>query len=81
MAGVDGRREELETFIKQHLPNFDDKELLLKSILLCGAYEILAHSDLDRALVISEYLHVAKAFFDGAESKLINAVLDKIGAA
>ena len=80
MAGVDGRRDELEMFIKPHLPNFDDKEMLLKSILLCGAYEILSHTDLDRALVISEYLHIAKAFFDGAESKLVNAVLDKIGA-
>lgn len=78
MAGVDGRREELETFIKPHLPNFDEKEMLLKSVLLCGAYELLAHTDLDRPLLISEYLHITKAFYDGAESKLVNAVLDKI---
>lgn len=78
MAGVDNRADELIGFIKLHLPNFDDKELLLKAVLLCGAYEILAHRDLDKALVISEYIHVTKAFFDGAESKLVNAVLDKL---
>lgn len=80
LAGVDGRRDELELFIKPHLANFDEKEMLLKSIILCGAYEILSHTDLDRALVISEYIHISKAFFDGAESKLVNAVLDKMGA-
>jgi transcription antitermination protein NusB len=79
IAGVDHRYDELESFIKPRLPNFDEKELLLKAILLCGAYEIMAHTDLDRALLISEYLHVTKAFYDGAEAKLVNAVLDKIG--
>ena len=81
MAGVDSRYDELIGFIKLHLPNFDDKELLLKSILLCGAYEILAHTDLDKALLISEYIHVTKAFFEGAESKLVNAVLDSLSKA
>jgi N utilization substance protein B len=77
MAGVDGRRDELDGFIKQHLPNFEEKDLLLKSILLCGSYELLAHTDLDKALVVSEYLHITKAFYGGTESKLVNAVLDK----
>jgi len=52
-------------------------EKLLQSILLCGIYEIMAHSDVDAPIIINDYVDVAHAFYDGGESKLVNAVLDR----
>ncbi len=54
-------------------------EPLLKAILLCGAYELLAHHETDVPLIITEYLDVTHAFYDQGESKLVNGILDKIG--
>lgn len=53
-------------------------EPLLMAVLLCGAYELLAHQDIDFPIVISSYVDVAKAFFEGHEPGLINGVLDSI---
>lgn len=54
-------------------------EPLLKAVLLCGAYELLAHHETDVPLIITEYLDVTHAFYDQGESKLVNGILDKIG--
>ena len=54
-------------------------EPLLRSILLCGSYELLAHHETDVPLIISDYLEVTHAFYDQGESKLVNGILDKIG--
>ena len=48
------------------------------SIMLCGAYELMVHSDIDAPIVISDYLHVTHAFYDQGEHALVNAVLDSI---
>lgn len=53
-------------------------EPLLQSVLLCGAYELLSHQDIDSPIIISSYVDVAKAFFTGHEPGLINGVLDSI---
>lgn len=54
-------------------------EPLLKAILYCGAYECQAHGDIDLPLIINDYIEVTKAFYNGSEKKLVNAVLDRIG--
>ena len=54
------------------------KEPLLKSILMCGGADLLTHKDIDAAIIISDYLRVSEAFYEGSEPKLVNAVLDKI---
>lgn len=55
---------------------FDRQEQLIKAILMCGAYELFAHHDTDKALIINGYVEVAKAFYDGREPALVNAALD-----
>lgn len=55
-----------------------DVEPLLESVLRAGAYELLAHGSTDAGIIISDYLNVTTGFYDGAESKLVNAVLDKV---
>ena len=56
----------------------DPLETLLQSILLCGAYELLARHTVDSAIIITDYLNVTHAFYDQGEAKLVNAILDRI---
>lgn len=53
-------------------------EILLRAILRCGAYELFARSAVPARVVVSEYVRVADAFFDGKEPALVNAVLDRL---
>ena len=53
-------------------------EILLRAILRCGAYELFSQPSLPARVVISEYIRVADAFFDGKEPSLVNAVLDRL---
>ena len=47
-------------------------------ILRCGTYELLARADVPTGAAISEYVDVAKAFFDDREAKFVNGVLDAV---
>lgn len=58
---------------------YDDLEVLLQSVLLCGCYELSSHDEYDAALLINDYVEVTKAFFDDKQPALVNAVLDSIG--
>ncbi len=53
----------------------------LRAILRAGAYELKNRQDVPARVSISEYIDVAKAFFDGDEPKVVNAVLDKLAHA
>lgn len=53
-------------------------ETLLDSILRAGAYEVMAHGDIDTGIIIHDYLNVTTGFYDGTEPKLVNAVLDRM---
>ena len=51
----------------------------LRAILRAAVFEFSSRSDVSARVIVSEYVEVAKAFFDGEEPKMVNAVLDKIG--
>jgi N utilization substance protein B len=53
-------------------------EPLLQAVFLCGAFELMVLQAIDAPIIISDYMHVTHAFFDGGEAKLVNAVLDSI---
>ena len=53
-------------------------EALLRAILRCGTYELLALSDVPPKVVINEYVDVAKAFYAGSEPSLVNGILDRL---
>ncbi|MGD1934487.1 MAG: transcription antitermination factor NusB [Candidatus Phaeomarinobacter sp.] len=57
------------------LPRLD---ATLRAILRAGTFEIHGRSDVPPKTVINEYVTVAKAFFDGDEPKVVNAVLDRL---
>ena len=50
----------------------------MKAILRAGAYELAARPDVPKASVISEYVDVAKAFYDAREAGFINGLLDAL---
>ena len=85
--GVTKRGADLRGIIEASLSEQNDAkdketatyvEPLLDSILLCGAYELLACPETDVPVIISDYLEVTHAFYEGGESRLVNGVLDNI---
>jgi transcription antitermination protein NusB len=81
VKGADARGAELDTLIAGKLA--DDWSLArldkpMKAILRAGAYELLARADVPAASVISEYVDVAKAFYDARETGFVNGLLDAI---
>ena len=54
------------------------QEQLIQCILLCGAEELFAHPETDTPLILSGYVDVAKAFYEGREPGMINATLDQM---
>jgi transcription antitermination protein NusB len=77
VKGLDMRRGEVELLVTERLGDRVPEPLLM-SVLLCGAYELLAHTDIDAPIIIADYLHVTKAFYDKSEAGLVNAVLDAL---
>ncbi len=53
-------------------------DLTLRAILRAATRELTASRDVPARVVITEYVDVAKAFFDGEESSLVNGVLDTL---
>ena len=51
---------------------------ILRAILRCGVYELVARRDVPARVVIDEYVAVANAFFGADEPGFINGALDKI---
>ena len=81
VAGVVSEQQKIDPLIHKTLP--DDWPLaridtLMRSVMRSGVFELMKRKDVPAKVVISEYLDVAKAFFDEDEPKLINGVLDKI---
>jgi len=81
VAGADARRAELDALIEGRLAKGWSLARLdkpMKAILRAGTYELLARPDVPAAAVISEYVDVAKAFYDARESGFVNGLLDAL---
>jgi N utilization substance protein B len=50
----------------------------MRQILRAGSYELVARIDVPTGSVISEYVDVAKAFYDKKEASFVNGLLDAI---
>lgn len=81
VRGVDARREEIDTVLTGKLAAGWSLVRLDKSmlqVLRAGTYELIARADVPIATVITEYVEVAKAFFDDGQAKFVNGVLDAV---
>lgn len=50
----------------------------VRAILRAGTFELLERRDVPVPVIVTEYVEIAKAFFEDEEPKLVNAVLDRI---
>lgn len=81
VRGTSDRLEDLDRMINAALTNewtTDRLEVLLRAMLRAGAYELVARGDIPARTVITEYVDMAHAFFDGPEPSLVNGVLDRL---
>ncbi len=81
VKGVDARREELDALVESKLASGWTLARLdkpMRQILRAGAYELVARIDVPTGSVISEYVDVAKAFYDKKEASFVNGLLDGI---
>jgi N utilization substance protein B len=58
---------------------FPRLDATLRAVLRAGAFELATRRDVPARVVISEYVDVAKAFYDGDVPAMVNAVLDSLG--
>ena len=79
--GTAREMEELDALITNVLVDrwsSDRLESTLHAILRVGSYELQHHSLTPSAVVISEYLEITHAFYDGKAVGLVNGVLDAV---
>ncbi|KAA3519984.1 transcription antitermination factor NusB [Agrobacterium vitis] len=81
VAGVVRDQTKIDPLIRQALQ--DDWSLArvdstVRAILRAGTFELLERKDVPIAVIVTEYVEIAHAFFQEDEPKLVNAVLDRI---
>lgn len=50
----------------------------MRAVLRAGAFELMYKPDVPVNVAITEYVDVAKAFYEGPEAGMVNGVLDRI---
>ena len=81
LAGVVENQKTVDPIIRQSLTEdwpLSRLDSTLRAILRAGVYELTQRSDVPVAVIVSEYVDIAKAFYTEDEPKLVNAVLDRV---
>jgi N utilization substance protein B len=84
VAGVIAREAEIDALLGDRLTNdwrLERLDKTLLQILRAGTYELIARPDVPAGTTISEYLDVAHAFFEKADTRIVNGVLDAVAKA
>jgi transcription antitermination protein NusB len=81
LEGVVRRQREIDPMIDQQLAQgwrLTRIDSILRAILRAGAFELIELGDVPPRVIISEYIDVAHAFFEGDEPRVVNGVLDSL---
>lgn len=81
LKGVVRRQREIDPMIDQQLAEgwrLTRIDSIVRAILRAAAFELMELEDVPARVVISEYIEVAHAFFEGDEPKVVNGVLDSL---
>lgn len=81
VSGVVDNQRALDPVIRASLTEdwpLSRLDATLRAILRAGAWELSSKKDVPVAVIVNEYVDVARAFFDGEEPKIVNAVLDRL---
>jgi N utilization substance protein B len=82
--GAVAEQSAVDTLIAEHLAQgwrLERIDSVSRAILRAGVVEVWRFGETPLAVIISEYVEIARAFFDSAEPKFINATLDACGHA
>jgi N utilization substance protein B len=81
VSGVHARSAEIDGMITARLAEgwaLARLDRPMRQILRAGAYELAARIDVPTGTIISEYVDVAKAFYDKKEAAFVNGLLDAV---
>ena len=81
VSGVVEEQEILDPIIRKKLPEdwpLSRLDSILRALLRAATWELKNRTDVPIAVVINEYIDIAKAFFEGEEPRMANALLDKL---
>ncbi len=81
VAGVVREQRKLDPMIDAALQDswaLSRLDSTVRAILRAGTFELLERKDIPVAVIVTEYVEIAQAFFENDEPKLVNAVLDRI---
>ena len=81
VRGVVARQKEIDPLLDGQLAagwRLDRIDSILRALMRAAVYEFLAKERVPARVVLNEYVEIAKAFFEGDEPKVANAVLDKL---
>lgn len=81
VRGVTAHGTELDELIVAALSSkwtLDRLEIILRAIMRAGVYELQAREKTPARVIITEYVDVAHAFYDGQEPGMVNGMLDRI---
>ncbi len=80
VIGFEDREKDVKDIVTEALAQGGKKsvESLLESILYAGVYELLANTKVDVGIIINDYLNVTDGFYEGSETKIVNAILDVV---
>ena len=79
--GVVERQEAIDAAIMKRLASgwkIERLDATSRAILRAGVYELIAEISLPSQIILDEYVSLAHAFFEGAEPKFINGLLDAV---
>jgi transcription antitermination protein NusB len=81
VAGTVDKQRNIDPMIQDALTEdwpLSRLDATLRALMRAGCWEVVYKLDVPTAVVINEYVDIAKAFFGGDEPKIANAVLDRI---
>ena len=81
VRGVIAGQRDIDAAIKARLASnwrLERLDATLRALLRSGTWELREKPEVPREIVIDEYVELAKAFFDAAEARFVNAALDGV---
>jgi N utilization substance protein B len=81
LKGVVRRQRDIDPMIDRQLAEgwrLTRIDSIVRAILRAAAFELMELDDVPPRVVISEYIEVAHAFFEGDEPRVVNGVLDSL---
>ena len=81
VSGVVERQEVIDAAIMKRLANgwkIERLDATSRAILRAAVYELVAEISLPSQIILDEYVSIAHAFFEGAEPRFINSLLDAV---